>query len=438
MASVDDLMAFINSSPSGDEFWSNSKWENELSRAVPEWRSMVADPQNWDAVGGVTPLKYTNYLFRAFVGVGGLELGKRWFNSDMADKRDAAQRWLTEDAAIDVSLWRALDRSMKDHLLEHRFDCFPGEPFKMLGEYRSEIRHIMPRIDRADLADAIHSLPYIVGYVPSPQIEKLRSVIQDADDQEYLSRIDKMISRREEACKVASFQQQHRIPYTSNSNERELIARIMEITRRSGYLPTALPPIFLSYETPPIFIAYPELEENDNDNQMPMDNERRRAEDQIPPNRERQRPETISIEELLGVYQSRHQQIVIYERGIKWRRHRLDEEWLRTVVLIHEIGHWITHVLSKPGVPPWSTDLFALSETDLKEGWAQLITWWIADQVGGSFRDTFEELNQSQSSPYHVFERFKDEPINKVMASLERLRILPWPGRLQDWKRTLM
>ena len=75
---------------------------------------------------------------------------------------------------------------------------------------------------------------------------------------------------------------------------------------------------------------------------------------------------------------------------------------------------------------------------DIKEGWAQLITWWIADQVGGSFRETFEKLNRNQSPPYHVFEQFKGEPIDGVMASLERLRILPWPGRLQDWKRTLM
>ena len=429
MASVADLMAFINSSPRRFEYRSNSEWENELSRAVPKWRSMVADPQNWDAVGGVTPLKYVDPLFKALVGAGGMGLAKRWFHSDVSYQRGAAQEWLTLDAAIDISLWRALDRGMKDHLLEHRFDRFPGEPFKMLGEYNC--------IYRADLADAIHSLPYIVGYVPSPQIEKLRSVIQDADDQEYLSRIDKMISRREEACKVASFQQQHRIPYTPNSNERELIARVMEITGRSGYLPAALPPIFISYETPPIFIAYPELEDDDNDNQTPRDYERRREENQIPRNRERQKPETISIEELLGVYQSRHQQIIIYERGIKWRRHRLDEEWLRTVVLIHEIGHWITHVLPKPGMPTWSTDLFALSETDLKEGWAQLITWWVADQVGGPFRETFEELNRGQSPPYRVFEQFKGEPVDKVMESLERLRFLSWPARLQDWKRTL-
>ena len=426
MASVDDLMAFINSSPSRVGYWSNSEWENELSRAVPEWRSMVADPQNWDAVGGVTPLAAAGPLFKALVDAGGMGLAKRWFHSYVSYQRGAAQEWLTLYAAIDVSLWCALDRSMKDHLLEHRFDRFPGEPFKMLGEYRREIRHIMHRIDLADLADAIHSLPYIVGYVPSPQIEKLRSVIQDADDQKYLSRINEMISRREEACKSASFQQQHRIPYTLNGNERELVARVMEITRRNGYLPAALPPIFISHEPPPIFTSYPELETADGF--------------RIPRNPERGRPEIISIEESLGVYLPQQQQIVIYERGIRWHSQRMndfDREWILSVVLIHEIGHWITHVLPKPGVPTWPTDLYILAEKDLRDGWAQLITWWIANQLEGPFRSVFEILNQRQSNTYRVFEQLQNEPIDRVMASLERLRLLPWPARLQDWLEIL-
>ena len=432
MSNVNDLITFINSSPGEDASWGNWAWQTELSRAVPNWKSMVANPQNWDVIERSNPLKWGSYLFQYFIEVGGLELAKRFFHSDASDQRSAAREWLINSASIDASLWHALDRNMKNYLLEDRFRRWPGEPF----ECSREIRHIMHRIDRADLFDTIRFLPQLIGYVPSPQIEKLQFVIADADDQVYLARINEMISRREKACQAISHQQ-HRIPYTLSSDERELIARVMEITRRSGYLPAALPPIFISYEIPPIFVAYPELEDDDNENQMPRDQERRRDENQIPRNWERRRPETISIEELLGVYQSRNQQIIIYERGIKWRGHRYDEEWLRAVVLIHEIGHWITHVLPKPGVPTWSTDLFALSETDLKEGWAQLITWWIADQVGGSFKNTFEELNRGQSAPYQVFEQFKDEPIDKVMASLERLRLLSWPGRLQDWKMAL-
>lgn len=417
MGNLVDLIAFIEDSPDSRNIgWSLWYWENYLSRSIPDWREIMKNSENWDRIEKIRPKHSYHGLCENLVEAGGLRLAKRWFHSKVSDQKKASINWLHDN----VSMWREFDRDMKSEVLTKFFDRYPGEPFKML--------------DKA--AAYGMCVPPLVGYVPSPEIERLRSIIEDADDQEYLTKIDAMISLREKACEGISSQQQHRIPYTPNSNERELIARIMEITRRSGYLPAALPPIFISYETPPIFIAYPELEEDDGENQIRKDREPRR-DNQIPRNRERRSPETISIEELLGVYQSRHQQIVIYERGIKWRSHRLDEEWLRSVVLIHEIGHWITHVLAKPGVPTWSTDLFALSEADLKEGWAQLITWWIAAQVGGPFRHTFEKLNQNQSSPYRVFEDFKDEPIDKVMESLERLRHLSWPGRLQDWKGML-
>ena len=62
----------------------------------------------------------------------------------------------------------------------------------------------------------------------------------------------------------------------------------------------------------------------------------------------------------------------------------------------------------KPGVPTWPTDLYGSSEErNVHEGWAQLITWWIADQVDGEFKRTFEKLNKMQSPPYRVFEQFK-------------------------------
>ena len=233
-----------------------------------------------------------------------------------------------------------------------------------------------------------------------------------------IDKLNEMIPEFEETCQIALLQKQHRPPYDLDGDERELIARLMDITRRSGYLPAALPPILISSETPPLFVAYPELEE-ENEN----------------------RPETISVEELLGVYQPRLQQIIIYERGIEWMvgREGFDKEWLETVVLIHEIGHWITHQLPKPGVPTWPTDLYVLGEPDVHEGWAQLITWWIANQddIDRQFKDTFEKLNRKQSPPYRVFEQFKWESQDKVMASLEKLRLLQWPARLEDWKKAL-
>jgi len=104
-------------------------------------------------------------------------------------------------------------------------------------------------------------------------------------------------------------------------------------------------------------------------------------------------------------------------------------------VLIHEIGHWVTHLLPKPGIPAWSKELYDMTEEDVHEGWAQLITWWVGQGVGGTLLQTFEKLNESQPSPYCVFENFKTYRIDSVMASLEKLRQLRWPARLEDWKR---
>ena len=410
MGNLDDLIKSIEDPRREDDLGAGTTpylWKIKLTKLIPGWEAIVKKKENWTELELARPRVHYSGLCVALVEAGGWGLAKRWLNSEVPDQRAGVRKWLIK--FIDASMWQECDRGMKNDLLEARFKE-PGEPFEMLKQRRP--------------------LTYITGYVPSPEIEKLRSVIEDARDQEYLTRIDEMISRREKACKVISSQMQHRIPYTPSSNERELIARIMEITRYSGYLPAALPPIFISYETPPIFIAYPELEEDADEYQIGN-------EDQIPRNRERRRPETISIEELLGVYQPRDQQIIIYERGIKWREHRLDEKWLLSVVLIHEIGHWITHLLPKPGVPTWATDLYVLGETNLHEGWAQLITWWIAYQVGGRFKSTFEKLNQGQSPAYHIFEQFKDKPIDKVMESLERLRNLSWPARLQDWEQIL-
>ncbi len=159
----------------------------------------------------------------------------------------------------------------------------------------------------------------------------------------------------------------------------------------------------------------------------------------VPRNRERRRPETVSIEYFLGVYRPREKCIVLYVRGFHWccQNYGFDPEWLRHVVIIHEIAHWIMHCLPKAGVPLWKTELYEMCSRNLHEGWAQLMTWWIAKQVGGNFLDTFKELNKDQSPPYRVFKDFTDYAEDEVMESLDRLRFLAWPATVRDWERTL-
>ena len=226
------------------------------------------------------------------------------------------------------------------------------------------------------------------------------------------------------------------LPYAPDRNERELIARLMDMTRRNGYLPTTLPPVLVSFEPPPLMVAYPELED---------ELEEGEREPVYWRNENRGRPETMSIEEMLGMYEPRKQRITLWEMGIEWfgRRFPVNPDTLFSVVLVHELGHWITHQLPKPGIPTWPTDLYVLGERDVHEGWAQLMTFWIAREAGrgagprGDFKHTFEELNKHQSSPYHVYRHFETEPVDRVIASLEKMRRLPRPARLRDWKQAI-
>ena len=125
--------------------------------------------------------------------------------------------------------------------------------------------------------------------------------------------------------------------------------------------------------------------------------------------------------------------------GIKWCARRLGvrEEVLRAVVLVHELGHWLSHRM-----PPdeWPLAHFQDTEKEVKEGWAQLIAFWAADDNTPrhpEFIDAFKKLNQCQSPPYHVFEEFKGNPRDQMMTTLAGLRNIGRASTLCDWRRLL-
>ena len=71
---------------------------------------------------------------------------------------------------------------------------------------------------------------------------------------------------------------------------------------------------------------------------------------------------------------------------------------------------------------------------EVHEGWAQIITWWVVDEINGKINEVFEELNKHQSQPYRVYEEFKKNSENSVINSLEMLRQLHCPAGINDWK----
>lgn len=200
----------------------------------------------------------------------------------------------------------------------------------------------------------------------------------------------------------------------------------------------------------PDLVSNPELEDALESTASPnLEPQRDQADrrSRVPRNPERPEPETISIEEVLGLYLPHEQEILLFERGIRWyaNRHKLDPAWLLDVVLVHEFGHRLTHALPGPGRDSWPTERYVPTTVEVHEGWAQLITSWVARGLyrsatahrGNEFSLTFEELNRCQSPAYHVFEEFENEDRGRVMRSLECLRQRSGPAQLDDWKREI-
>jgi hypothetical protein len=454
MEEIKKLVDFINSTCPKTKYLSLGEWKDLLTDNFPNWKSLLKDPDNLPFIENIQFLEHYNYLYKIPLDEIGTGLVNRWFYSEEEGKRGCTREWL-RSFALDPTpgIWRELREEAKEYVIHYTFETWPGEPYefykglydfyKGLYYFYKYIEYIKHQMEDHFLLERFYpqlfqSVLVLGGYIPSSQILQLRSVVQRANDEESSKIIEDMIKERKEAIeKYISLYQSladkvSMIPYIPTRDERELIARVMDKFRRNGYLVSALPPIYLSFEAPPLFVAYPELE----DEELGIEY---MGEERLQRNRERGKPEFISIEEVAGFYSPDNRHIILYERGIKWwaRRRNLDEELLRSVVLIHEIGHWLTHLLPKPDIPTWPTELYKLTSEEVHEGWAQLITWWIVDEIGGKIKQVFEDSNISQSPPYHVYEKLKSKPIKSVINSLDMLRQLPWPAEISDWNRLI-
>ena len=424
MEQLKDFIKFIEENPPSEDSWFKTEWTKALDLWDRDWRKITRrfynDAEAWSCVEEARPKKSYDYLCRVLLQTIGIKLALEWSNSSDSDQLSAAEEMCRDR----LDLWADFNATIKNMILTKLFSRHTSTSEDYLRDLTFSLRHLdrSDRDLRRSIIDKFPRLPECPGYVTPPEIENLLDFVCKAGDKEYEDKIRRRIQERKVAFGGMSRNlwrlrpnMGQRIPCNPNENERELIARLLKIPAANGYKRSALPEILLSSETPPIFVSQPKLEEADN-------------------------YENISIEELLGVYRPRQEQILIWEKGIQWlaRRNRnFDEEWLFAVVLIHELGHWITHTLPKPGSPFWETSNYMLAEEDVHEGWAQLMTSWVADRAGGDFKQTFDDLNKIQSAKYQVFKKYVHEPPDKMMSSLEKLRSLPWPARLQDWEEII-
>lgn len=468
MKTIEELIKSINNCKCKRLFDGGGGWREYLNKRVPNWVQLVKEKKNWRLLDEISPPESCeDSLYSLIIDTVGIEMAIRWYYSPDSRKAHAAARWLLStyhSSRLNVKFWKKLPDEIKVDIVHQIFDLYPGEPIEEYRSYYHRLYDIAPWVLREymyrlrDDIQYFHTINikdlyscFLLGlsrYIPSAQINQLRFIVESAGDNKFLELIDQLIEERRKACEAlyrSGIQSTPRFYYVPTEEEQELIARVMDKFRAEGYLPAPLPQIYLSFEIPPLFVCNPELEKDfeketskreEPPSEYPLPEKRF---SKIPRNERRRKPETISIEEVLGRYipDDQNPQIILYQRGLSWfaKTYNLDKDLLRGIVLVHEIGHWVTQHLRTRDIPIWQTTLYNSAAVEVHEGFAQLITWWVVNELGGEIKTTFEELNRRQSSPYLVYQKYMAKPVNAIINSLQMLRSFTSPVKLQDWEQ---
>ncbi len=487
---IDNFLECIKSN--SDKVEGYDWWRvGEMAKSIPNWRELVKNPKNWDKLDSIVLNNDTvNCLCENIIEEVGFNLFEKWKTSSITKQEKAALNWACDnteywdDFSLDIKTklikqkdiddflhvidddWNNFSDSIKRHIIGKAFKNV--EQFECVDEYNRLVFRFLEHNcyerhhHQINFQNELSSYTPIIynGFETSYIIDSLLMIIEDAGDKKYLDYVNKMIKKRDiVATKLysdSSSVNNKRIVYTPNANEDELIARLLGKFINNGYFPYSKPQIFISTETPPILTAYPELkkeveywkqikrdreiDEINRESRQYLDyHELPNDKNTISQDRERCISEKVPITEVLGVYFSGTGEIVLYQDIIDMHsaKHGWDKDWLISVVLIHEYSHWITHKLEKENIPTWDTKLFNLTDTFVKEGWAQLLTYWIANEIGGEFKRVFEELNNRQSMKYKEFKNYIQYDIGSVVKSLEVLRLLPYPTGLSNWVNSI-
>jgi hypothetical protein len=254
--------------------------------------------------------------------------------------------------------------------------------------------------------------------------------------------------------------------YVPDTFEQECICLLYKWLSQNGFQNPDLPPIYCSFETPPQFERvvqdWHEIFSDDiwgaltsdnnsaiellNDNQKNLVKELNDGE--VPWSAEKRKSlvgRLVSIDTVLGTYHSDTPHIVLYMQGIyaSAKRHNVPMEMLRAVVLVHEIGHWIsyavqqfTNIQSNENLQYYLLSDISKESEKAKEMWAQLFPYWVAKELRGSFKLTFNTLNTNQRDVYHTYKEFVKESIPTMLNVLKEYHRELDPGQeLPECKR---
>lgn len=154
-------------------------------------------------------------------------------------------------------------------------------------------------------------------------------------------------------------------------------------------------------------------------------------------------------ESILGFYEFAGNRIVLFSLGIALCSCRLgvSPDVLRSVVLVHELGHWFHKMV----VGNWPIPSFSNSSKDLLECLAQWFAFEIFQVNTGilkrrsqnkkayatAYADAFSKLNATQSAPYRAFRPFVQCTPADFLTALKTLRQLDGNADLPDFQSKL-
>lgn len=110
----------------------------------------------------------------------------------------------------------------------------------------------------------------------------------------------------------------------------------------------------------------------------------------------------------LGLYCPKEVKIILFTNRIIATAEELkfNKDLLQEIVLLHEIGHWISHKLIY-NKTHWASYSHSKETIEIHEGLAQLYTWWVVNKLP-KLKKTFNTLNELQSPTYLVWKYFKN------------------------------
>lgn len=138
-------------------------------------------------------------------------------------------------------------------------------------------------------------------------------------------------------------------------------------------------------------------------------------------------PDTsIHIIDLLGVYQSRNNKVILYDLLIKMCALQLevDYEDLRRIVLFHELSHAVTHRGLDSDNRIW--ECFDIADKEAKEYFAQIYTYKFLQDRGPSCLAIMDKLSEVQPNVYQTYQESIDKDVNMIAEELlEARRVVP-------------